>query len=39
MLNGVADQLEDLEDFQQWYCGTSPAVLQREAPGYEIDYR
>jgi hypothetical protein len=31
MLNGVADQLEDLEDFWQWYRGSSPAVLQREA--------
>jgi acetyl esterase/lipase len=37
--NGVADQLEDLEDFWQWYRGSLPSVLQREAPGLEIDYK
>ena len=36
--NGVADQLEDLEDFWQWYRSSLPLVLQREAPGHEIDY-
>jgi acetyl esterase/lipase len=37
--NGVADQLEDLEDFWQWYRGSFPSVLQREAPGHKIDYK
>jgi len=36
--NGVADQLEDLEDFWQWYRGSLSSVLQREAPGHQIDY-
>jgi acetyl esterase/lipase len=36
--DGIADQLEDLEDFWQWYRITLPSVLQRNAAGYEIDY-
>jgi pimeloyl-ACP methyl ester carboxylesterase len=35
--HGVADQLEDLEDFWQWYRGALPTVLQGNAPGFEID--
>lgn len=35
--NGVADQLEDLEDFWQWYRSTLPSVLQRTAAGHEVD--
>lgn len=37
--NGIADQLEDLEDFWQWYLNTLPSVLQRNAARYEIDYK
>jgi acetyl esterase/lipase len=36
--NGVAKQLEDLEDFWQWYRGALPTVLQGNASGHEIDY-
>ncbi|KAM0715660.1 hypothetical protein Q7P37_009158 [Cladosporium fusiforme] len=36
--NGVADQLEDLEDFWQWYRNALPSLLRRKAPGHEIDY-
>lgn len=37
--NGVADQLEDLEDFWQWYHRTLPLVIQQQASGHEIDYK
>jgi len=37
--NGIADQLKDLEDFWQWYRNTLPSVLQRNAAGYEVDYK
>lgn len=38
MQDGIADQLEDLEDFWQWYRSTLPSVLQRNAAGHDIDY-
>ena len=37
--NGIADQLEDLEDFWQWYRSALPSILQRNAAGYEADYK
>ena len=37
--NGIADQLEDLEDFWQWYRSTLPSVLRRNAAGHDIDYK
>jgi pimeloyl-ACP methyl ester carboxylesterase len=37
--NGIADQLEDLEDFWQWYRSSLPSILQRNAAGYEVDYK
>jgi acetyl esterase/lipase len=37
--NGIADQLEDLEDFWQWYRNTLPSILQRNNAGYEVDYK
>lgn len=37
--NGVADQLEDLEDFWQWYRSALPSVIQQKASGHEIDYK
>lgn len=37
--NGIADQLEDLEDFWQWYRTTLPSILERDHPGYEVDYK
>ena len=36
--NGIADQLEDLEDFWQWYRSTMPSVLLRNDAGFEVDY-
>jgi acetyl esterase/lipase len=32
--NGIADQLEDLEDFWQWYRNTLPPILQRNNAGW-----
>jgi acetyl esterase/lipase len=37
--NGIADQLEDLEDFWQWYRSDLPSVLRRNAAGFEVDYK
>jgi len=36
--NGVADQLEDLEDFWQWYREDLPSVLERNAASHKVDY-
>ncbi|KAK5120579.1 hypothetical protein LTR85_006235 [Meristemomyces frigidus] len=36
--NGIADQLEDLEDFWQWSRAELPSVLERHAPGQLLDY-
>lgn len=36
--NGIADQLEDLEDFWQWHRNTLPSLLRQKSPGHEIDY-
>ena len=35
--NGVADVLEDLEDFWQWTRSNLPKVLELRAPGHLID--
>jgi pimeloyl-ACP methyl ester carboxylesterase len=37
--NGIADQLEDLEDFWEWYRSTLPPILERNNAGYEVDYK
>lgn len=36
--NGLADQLEDLEDFWRWYRNTLPSVLKQKTSGHDIDY-
>lgn len=36
--NGVADQLEDLEDFWQWTRKDLPSVLKQHAPGFSLDF-
>lgn len=36
--NGMADQLEDLEDFWQWSRKDLPAILGRRAPGQYLDF-
>lgn len=36
--NGIADQLEDLEDFWRWFRSTLPSVLRHKTAGFEIDY-
>lgn len=36
--NGVADVLEDLEDFWQWTRSDLPEVLDRQAPGHSTDF-
>ncbi|KPM39379.1 hypothetical protein AK830_g7210 [Neonectria ditissima] len=36
--NGVADILEDLEDFWQWSKTELPRVLEQVAPGHLIDF-
>lgn len=36
--NGVADVLEDLEDFWKWTRSSLPAVLESRAPGHTVDY-
>lgn len=36
--NGIADQLEDLEDFWRWFRNTLPSVLRQKTTGFEIDY-
>ncbi|PVH97475.1 alpha/beta-hydrolase [Periconia macrospinosa] len=36
--NGVADQLEDLEDFWAWSREKLPTLLQERLAGHEIDY-
>ncbi|KAK4499629.1 hypothetical protein PRZ48_010147 [Zasmidium cellare] len=35
---GIADQLEDLEDFWQWIKAKFPTVLQDRAPGHALDF-
>lgn len=35
---GIADQLEDAEDFWQWSRKDLPAILARRAPGHVLDY-
>lgn len=37
--NGIADQLEDLEDFWRWYRDDLPSVLKDKTAGIEIDYK
>lgn len=37
-LNGIADQLEDLEDFWQWSHSKLPEVLERNAHGHSLDF-
>jgi len=37
--NGIADQLEDLEDFWRWYHDNLPSVLRHKTAGFEIDYK
>lgn len=37
--NGVADPLEDVEDFWQWVRKDLPFVLERPASGHEIDHK
>jgi hypothetical protein len=36
--NGVADLLEDLEDFWQWTRADLPGVLERRVPGHSLDF-
>ena len=36
--NGVADQLEDLEDFWMWYRNDLPSVMKRKTAGLDINY-
>ncbi|CAI6261725.1 unnamed protein product [Periconia digitata] len=36
--NGIADQLEDLEDFWAWSRDALPSILQNHATGFELDY-
>ena len=36
--NGIADQLEDLEDLWQWTRKSSPAVFERHARGHTLDF-
>ena len=36
--NGVADVLEDLEDFWQWSRSSLAEVLHQNAPGYSVDF-
>lgn len=36
--NGVADQLEDLEDFWEWYTAVLPSLIQERTTGHEIDF-
>jgi acetyl esterase/lipase len=36
--NGIADQIDDLEDFWQWSRTKLPALLQRRAPGHSLDF-
>lgn len=36
--NGVADQLEDVEDFWQWTRTTLPSIIERRAPGFSLDF-
>ncbi|KAF2871075.1 Alpha/Beta hydrolase protein [Massariosphaeria phaeospora] len=35
--NGVADQLEDIEDFWQWTRNKLPAIFEGRAPGFSLD--
>jgi hypothetical protein len=37
-VNGVADLLEDLEDFWHWTRSNLPDVLESRAPGHSIDF-
>ncbi|KAH8888030.1 alpha/beta-hydrolase [Thozetella sp. PMI_491] len=37
-VNGVADVLEDLEDFWQWTRTTLPAALELRTPGHSVDF-
>lgn len=36
--NGVADQLEDVEDFWQWTRSALPSILEQRAPGFSLDF-
>lgn len=36
--NGVADTLEDLEDFWQWSRNQLPQILEHRAPGHSFDF-
>lgn len=36
--NGIADQLEDLEDFWQWSKLKLPEILERNAPDHSLDF-
>lgn len=36
--NGIADQLEDLEDFWQWTKAKLPSILQARLPGQVLDF-